>query len=72
MSIRVCSSILEHLPVPPLTRDQVRLLRQDNMVSEGALTLADLGIAPTAVEVILPTYLDRYRPHGRFGQPLVV
>ena len=61
---------LELLPVPPLTRDQVRMLRRDNVVSEGALTLADLGIAPTAVEVILPTYLDRYRPGGRFNQPL--
>jgi uncharacterized protein YbjT (DUF2867 family) len=57
---------LELLPVPPLTRDQVRLLRRDNVVAEGARTLADLGITPTAVEVILPTYLDRYRPHGRF------
>ena len=61
---------LELLPVPPLTRDQVRMLRRDNVVSEGALTLADLGIAPTAAEVILPTYLDRYRPGGRFNQPL--
>jgi len=58
----------ELLPVPPLTRDQVRMLRHDNVVAEGALTLADLGIAPTAAEVILPTYLDRYRPSGRFGQ----
>ena len=58
----------ELLPVPPLTRDQVRLLRNDSVVSEGALTLADLGITPTSVEVILPTYLDRYRPSGRFHQ----
>jgi NADH dehydrogenase len=58
----------ELLPVPPLTRDQVRMLRHDNVVAGGALTLADLGIAPTAAEVILPTYLDRYRPSGRFGQ----
>jgi NADH dehydrogenase len=63
---------LELLPVPPLTRDQVRMLRRDNVVSEGALTLADLGIQPTAAEVILPTYLDRYRPGGRFNQPLAV
>lgn len=60
---------LELLPVPPLTRDQVRLLRHDNVVSHGAQTLADLGITPTSVEVILPTYLDRYRPHGRFDRP---
>ena len=59
--------MLQLLPVPPLTRDQVRLLREDNVVSEGALGLADLGIDPTGVEVIVPTYLDRYRPGGRFG-----
>ena len=68
----VQARFLELLPVPPLTRDQLRMLRRDNVVSEGALTLADLGIAPTAAEVILPTYLDRYRPGGRFNQPLAV
>jgi NADH dehydrogenase len=56
---------LEWLPVPPLTRDQVRLLRQDNVVSPGAAGLADLGITPTALDVILPTYLARYRRGGR-------
>ena len=34
----------------------------------GAKTLADLGIAPTAAEVILPTYLDRFRVGGRYNQ----
>jgi NADH dehydrogenase len=62
------AKFLEKLPVPPLTRDQVKLLRSDNVVSEGALTLADLGLQPTALEVIAPTYLERYRPHGRFTQ----
>ena len=66
----VQARFLELLPVPPLTRDQLLMLRRDNVVSEGALTLADLGIAPTSAEVILPTYLDRYRPGGRFNQPV--
>ena len=66
------AAFLERLPVPPLTRDQVKLLRSDNVVSPDALTLADLGIAPTAAEVIVPTYLDRYRPRGRFNQPVAV
>ena len=61
------AAMLELLPFPPLTRDQVKLLRRDNVVSPTALTLADLGIKPTAAEVILPTYLDRYRPGGRFS-----
>jgi NADH dehydrogenase len=55
------------LPVAPLlTRDQVTLLESDNVVGKKAKTLADLGIEPHSVEVIIPTYLDRYRPGGRF------
>jgi len=61
------AAFLELLPVPPLTRDQVELLKHDNVVAQGAATLADLGIAPTAVESILPTYLDRFRAGGRFA-----
>lgn len=54
----------ELLPTPPITRDQVTLLKRDNVVAEGALTLADLGIAPKAVEAIVPAYLARFRPGG--------
>jgi len=53
---------LELYPVPLLTRDQVRLLKRDNVVSAGALTLADLGIDATPVQAILPTYLHFHRP----------
>jgi uncharacterized protein YbjT (DUF2867 family) len=52
------------LPNPPLTPDQVELLKRDNVVSPGALTLSSLGIAATAIEAILPTYLDRFRSSG--------
>ena len=58
---------LELLPEPPLTRDQVKLLRHDNVVSPDALTFADLGIEPHSAEVVIPSYLDRYRPGGRFN-----
>lgn len=54
-------------PKPLLTPDQVKLLKSDNVVSQGALGLADLGIEPTAAEIILPTYLHRFRPGGRFA-----
>ncbi len=50
----------EILPRPPLTRDQVRLLKYDNIVSPGARSFAHLGITPTAVETIVPGYLARY------------
>lgn len=62
------AAVLQLLPDPPLTRDQVKLLRRDNVVSDQALTFADLGIRPTAIEAILSTYLDRYRPGGRFRE----
>ncbi len=55
------AAFLEWLPSPPLTRDQVRLLQRDNVVSSDLPGLAELGVVPTAVELILPTYLDRFR-----------
>ena len=57
--------VLERLPDPLITRDQLRLLRHDNVVTAGAPGLAELGITPTAVELVLPLYLDRYRRGGR-------
>lgn len=62
--------IAELLPTPPLTRDQVKLLKRDNIVSGEHPTLVDLGIRPTAAELILPTYLDMYRRGGRFTTPV--
>jgi NADH dehydrogenase len=52
----------------PLTLDQVRLLRRDNVVAPGAAGLAELGVAPTAVEPIIPTYLYRYRKGGQYAE----
>ena len=60
--------LMSILPSPPLTPDQVELLKSDNIVSSGALTLASLGITPTPAEVVLPTYLDRFRRGGWYGQ----
>ena len=53
----------EILPVPPLTRDQVTLLKIDNIIEkkDDILTFADLGIEPTAIEIVMPGYLQRYR-----------
>jgi uncharacterized protein YbjT (DUF2867 family) len=60
------------LPNPPLTVDQVELLRRDNIVSPGALSLEALAIRPTAVEAILPTYLDRFRRGGWYTRERAV
>lgn len=54
----------EWLPTPPLTRDQLRLLKRDNVVGAEAAGLAALGIAPKAVEAVVPAYLARYRRGG--------
>jgi NADH dehydrogenase len=54
--------------VPPLTVDQVELMVHDNVVRPGALGLGALDIQATAAEVILPTYLDRFRLGGRYNQ----
>ena len=53
--------------VPPqITRDQVRNLRVDNVVGDGAKSFADLGIEATALEAVLPDYLWRFRPAGQY------
>ena len=55
----------------PITRDQVELLKSDNVVAAAAAaegrTLAGLGIEPTTLASILPSYLWRYRSQGQFS-----
>ena len=70
---RVMAAVMEFVQtvslglVPPqITRDQVRSLRVDNVVSNGARGFADLGIKPTAMEAVLPEYLWRFRPAGQY------
>jgi len=55
------------LMAPPLTADQVEMLRSDNVAAEGSLGLVDLGVAPSALEPIIPTYLHRFRKGGQFA-----
>lgn len=65
---RIQAFFLGLMPSPLLTNDQVELLRSDAIVAEGALGLSDLGIAPSAMDSILPTYLERFRSGGRFAR----
>ena len=70
---KVLAAPLAILPFPPLlTADQVDLLGVDNVVSEAAIkekrTLAGIGIAPTSMDTILPTYMYRFRKHGQFDR----
>lgn len=52
---------------PQLTRDQVVQLESDNVVAEGAEGLEALGVQPTGLEAIAPSYLVRYRRGGQFA-----
>jgi len=64
------------VPLPntlrPLTVDQVRMLKSDNVVSKVAeaegRTLAGLGIAhPQTMQAVVPAYLERFQPRGQFA-----
>jgi NADH dehydrogenase len=52
---------------PPLTSDQVALLKADNVTSGACPGLAELGVTPTTLEAVLPLYLYRYRKGGQFA-----
>jgi NADH dehydrogenase len=64
------AGLLQFMPKPLLTPDQVALLRTDNVVSEAARaqgrTLEGLGIRPETIETVVPTYLWRFRKTGQF------
>lgn len=49
-----------------ITRDQVKSLKVDNVVADGAKGLGDLGIDATAYGAVLPEYLYRFRPSGQY------
>ena len=61
------AAFLQLLPNPILTMDQVKLLKKDNVVAPTAAGLADLGITPTSVEAVIPSYLWRFRAKGEYA-----
>ena len=68
--IAMVSELAAILPFvqPMLTRDQLIQLKSDNVVAEGAKTLADLGVQAETVDSIVPSYLGRYRRYGQFHE----
>jgi NADH dehydrogenase len=54
------AALLEWLPNPPLTRDQVRLLKTDKVVRGVEPTLGDLGVQPRPLEEFLAVFKDKY------------
>lgn len=65
------AKFLQLLPNPLLTVDQVKLLKQDNVVSKAAIeekrTLEGLGIEPHSMETILPSYMEMYMQYGQYA-----
>jgi uncharacterized protein YbjT (DUF2867 family) len=72
--VNIGAALTGFLPYAPITLDQARLLRKDNVVKAGpdaasVGTLKDLGVQPTALEAVLETYLYPYRPTGQYAEP---
>jgi uncharacterized protein YbjT (DUF2867 family) len=69
--MKLQAAFLQFLPAPPLTPDQVELLKADNIVSgaarEQGRTLEALGIIPNSMAAAVPDYLWRFRKTGQFS-----
>ena len=69
--LKLQAAFLQFAPKPPITPDQVELLKHDNVVSDDAKregrTLEGIGIFPEAIDAIVPTYLWRFRKTGQFN-----
>ena len=61
------SGLFASLPGTPMSKDQWTLLKPGSLVSEGALTFAELGITPRPLGLFLDKWMTRYRKFGRFG-----
>lgn len=62
---KVMATFAQFLPTPPLTPDQVELLKSDTIVSPKAHTAKELGVHLNAMEALAPLYLMRYCPGGK-------
>jgi len=65
--IGVMGDLAGGLIEPPITSDQVILLKTDNVASGAYPGLTELGITPTMLESVLPSYLYRYRKGGQYA-----
>ncbi len=64
---KLCEIVTLTPMAPPLTSDQVELLKTDNVATGAYPGLADLGIAPTTLDAVLPTYMYRFRRGGQYA-----
>jgi uncharacterized protein YbjT (DUF2867 family) len=61
---RLQAMFMELVPGKPLTRDQLVMLQRDNVAGPDMPGLHELGIVPTPVEMVVPSYLRRFQPGG--------
>jgi NADH dehydrogenase len=68
--LKLYAMFVQFLSKPPITPDQVELLKRDNVVSADAQrdgrTLEALGIVPESIAAVVPSYLWRFRKAGQF------
>ncbi|UYY76531.1 complex I NDUFA9 subunit family protein [Sphingomonas sp. R1] len=62
------SGLIASLPGTPITRDQFAMLQADNVVPAGDEGLAALGVTPTPLATVAPSWLVRFRQAGRFSR----
>ncbi|WP_294251011.1 complex I NDUFA9 subunit family protein [uncultured Sphingomonas sp.] len=62
------AGLIASLPGTPITRDQFAMLQADNVVPAGAEGLAALGVQPTPMATVAPSWLVRFRQAGRFSR----
>jgi NADH dehydrogenase len=61
------AGILAALPLMPINGDQLAMLREGNVATEGMPCLAKLGVTAKPLSLFLDRWMVRYRKHGRFG-----
>ncbi|MDE2006519.1 MAG: complex I NDUFA9 subunit family protein [Rhodospirillales bacterium] len=61
---RLQARLAELIPGKPFTRDQLAMLGRDSVVTPGMPGLAELGIVPTPMALVVPAALARFRPGG--------
>ena len=59
--------LIPMLPGAPISGDQWKMLQRDNVVPAGAEGFEAFGITPTPLASVAPSWLIRFRRHGRFG-----
>jgi NADH dehydrogenase len=66
------ASLMASIPFSGLTKDQLLMLERDNVANPALPGLAELGILPTPIELVVPSYLAQFRKGGGKATPALV